>query len=371
MINNKFICNYCNSEFEYNKSLLRHQRSNKKCLEIQEKSSIDYKCTFCRTSFTRNSSKLRHEKTCKLKVNTLDSDEEELSDDEYKFCTKEDRIKYLEYQLKQKDIIINKINKLIFQRDEEIKTLQDDNKTLILHYQKEIKKRDKEIKKQDKEINKLIIKNYQTELSHKTLTIENLYLKDDKNQPLRVSNNKLPEFNKQNCIFDNKRLQECMKQLKIDDLYNPFKCITKKIFQHLLLDTKNQLLYVNKDPNRHNYIYYDRFGRQQRDMGENQLSLFIQPELHKRLVVLKQDFIKDKGTEDFDEYIKPILDIQSLSDINTINRFFREIDKLILGHVNDIVNQENKKNQQEEQQQNEEKQENEESNEEVIILTSS
>jgi len=90
--------------------------------------------------------------------------------------------------------------------------------------------------------------------------------------------------------------------------------------------------------------------------------------LHKRLVVLKQDFIKDKGTEDFDEYIKPVLDIQSLSDINSINRFFREIDKLILGHVNDILNQENKKNQEE---QNNDQQNNEESNEEVIILTSS
>lgn len=269
--------------------------------------------------------------------------------------------------MKQKDIIINKITKekerIIFQKDEEIKTLQQDNKTLILHYQKEIKKRDDKIKKRDDKINKrddkinkLTIKNYQRELSHKTLTIENIYLKEDKNQPLRVSNNKLPEFNKQNCIFDNKRLQECMKQVKIHDLYDPFKCISKKIFKHLLLDTKNQLLYVNKDPNRHNYIYYDRFGRQQRDMGGNQLSLFIQPELHKRLVVLKQDFIKDKGTEYFDQYIKPLLDIQSLSDKNTINRFFREIDKLILGHVNDILNEENKKNQQEHQQNNQEEQ---------------
>jgi len=375
----KYLCEFCDSYFSRSTVLSNHQKSNKKCLKLQGKTCTEiFSCKFCDKSFSIKGNKNRHEKSCKSNTiiykPELDSDEEYLtSEDEEEITDKDEYIKELKNQInmitilnqnliKDKRSLENRnVDRITFLENrieeldkeltteeeknerliEQIKSLQEDNKTLILYYQKEIKKKDKKIQKRDKEINKLTIKNYQTELSHKTLTIENLYLKDDKNLPLKASNNKLPEFNKQNCVFDNKRLEECMKKITIDDLYNPFKSITKKIFKFLLLDTKNQLIYVSTDPNRHNYMYYDKHGRKQRDMGGNQLSLFIQPELHKRLVVLKQDFIKDKGSEDFDHYIKPILDIQSLSDKNTMNRFFREIDKLILGHVNDIVNKEN------------------------------
>ncbi len=69
---NKIECEFCKSELSNKYTLNFHKKNNKKCLEIQKKSSGDIKCSlkqceFCNKSF--NSSNLKtHLLTCKIKI---------------------------------------------------------------------------------------------------------------------------------------------------------------------------------------------------------------------------------------------------------------------------------------------------------------
>lgn len=65
-------CEFCNKTFSGKSTLIKHQRSVKKCLEIQEQRGLVikrliYTCTVCNKDFTSNNGLKYHNKSCKQK----------------------------------------------------------------------------------------------------------------------------------------------------------------------------------------------------------------------------------------------------------------------------------------------------------------
>jgi len=67
------VCNYCNSEFYDNSTLLRHQRNSKNCLKIQLEKEPNkiikkfYECEYCKKELTTKYRLNNHIKICKIK----------------------------------------------------------------------------------------------------------------------------------------------------------------------------------------------------------------------------------------------------------------------------------------------------------------
>ncbi len=58
-------CEYCSNEFINKGALVRHQKTAKYCLKIQENNIINYTCELCDKYFTRKDSFLYHKNICK------------------------------------------------------------------------------------------------------------------------------------------------------------------------------------------------------------------------------------------------------------------------------------------------------------------
>ncbi len=66
------ICEYCSKSYANKSTLSTHQKSTKKCLEIQKNlnkknESVEYKCKYCTKIFTTNQNIRVHENICEGK----------------------------------------------------------------------------------------------------------------------------------------------------------------------------------------------------------------------------------------------------------------------------------------------------------------
>jgi hypothetical protein len=68
----KFICEYCKNIYSSKSVLIKHQKTTKKCVEIQkninkEIINIEYNCKYCNKNFTLKQTLQKHENTCNCK----------------------------------------------------------------------------------------------------------------------------------------------------------------------------------------------------------------------------------------------------------------------------------------------------------------
>lgn len=103
------ICQFCNKEFSGKPTLIKHQRSVKSCLKLQENAGhftkkLSYKCSFCDKELSSNHGYSYHIKICSIKKekDTKAKEEEEVK---IKEETKlRERIKELEDKLSKHEI---------------------------------------------------------------------------------------------------------------------------------------------------------------------------------------------------------------------------------------------------------------------------
>jgi len=67
-----FICEYCNKKYSTKSTLSTHQKSTKKCLDLQKKVKVEiivleYCCQYCDKKFTSKQNIKNHESSCKTK----------------------------------------------------------------------------------------------------------------------------------------------------------------------------------------------------------------------------------------------------------------------------------------------------------------
>jgi len=79
------VCNYCNSEFYDNSSLLRHQRNSKYCIKIQEEKEPNkkinkhfYNCDYCKKELSSKSRLTYHLNICKQKKIVIINDDNKI-----------------------------------------------------------------------------------------------------------------------------------------------------------------------------------------------------------------------------------------------------------------------------------------------------
>uniref|UniRef100_A0A6C0DZT0 GIY-YIG domain-containing protein n=1 Tax=viral metagenome TaxID=1070528 RepID=A0A6C0DZT0_9ZZZZ len=111
-----FTCEYCNAVLKTQNSLIKHQKTNKKCTTTRENKNIfieteKYVCEFCDKEFTTKQSKDSHLKNTNCKV---------IYDNNEKIKNKDDEIK----------VIYDKFNEKIKNKDDEINKYRNQIKIL-------------------------------------------------------------------------------------------------------------------------------------------------------------------------------------------------------------------------------------------------
>ena len=131
-------CEHCKKVLSCKSSLVNHKKTSKYCLEIQNKNNNNNEnalelCEYCNKSFSVQNLK-KHILSCKLRFQTL-------------FEQKE---KFYEALLEQKDLEIKKLNEQLIEKDKIIAKLEGKNDVY-----KEISEEYKDIAKQPKTVNKI------------------------------------------------------------------------------------------------------------------------------------------------------------------------------------------------------------------------
>jgi hypothetical protein len=101
-------CEFCKKIYSSTSSLLYHQRTTKKCVQLQEEKGVSYKqfyeCTFCKKQLTTKCNLDSHLSICKCKIkeDVLKETRQNTGDKfERKLKELEDKLKDMEHKLKE------------------------------------------------------------------------------------------------------------------------------------------------------------------------------------------------------------------------------------------------------------------------------
>ena len=221
-----FKCEYCTTELKTKSSFNYHQRTNKKCIKIQEQKNIikintpdifspdvAFTCEFCDRNFTTKQSQNKHYETCK----------------------------------------INKINKDSIKKDTEIEKLLDTLKDKEEH----ILKLEEQIKELQNNIKDIAIKSVSTPKTSNTIN-QNKYLF-------------LTPFN----LTKEEIKEKIEKNFTKDHFMNGQKGVADFTYNNLLLDENKQLNYFCSDTSRKFFCYKDVNGELKKDIKTKMLTNFI------------------------------------------------------------------------------------------------
>ena len=278
-----FVCQYCEKTFTLHGNLLKHQKTTKYCIKIQQEqgeknisNDIMFSCEYCNKEFTTKNNINRHYKTCVQKYKKL------LEISENNNSQKEQRIE----DLKAKN------------RD-----LENQIKIIRLEVERQMYK----------------------DLSEKTCnTIEEI-AKQPRNQ---VNNNQKVLITSAIDLS-----QEKMKDM-IDNSFNANymiqgqKGVAKFAYDTMLKDEEGRLKYICTDPSRQIFQYKNGEGEVQKDVKAKKLTkALLDGELKSASHKIASDKMKDNA-EDFLEYSTYYLDIKELEDDNS--DFSKELSTLVI-----------------------------------------
>ena len=99
-MNSENICEFCKKSFKTVSNLLNHKRTAKYCLELRNKTNEEFICKYCNKNFSTKNWRDTHVKKC---VNALDFYKNENSNYEKDIEKLNEKLKYQETQLQEKD----------------------------------------------------------------------------------------------------------------------------------------------------------------------------------------------------------------------------------------------------------------------------
>jgi hypothetical protein len=131
-------CEFCNKSFSGKATLIKHQRSVKKCLDIQAQrghvnKKLSYTCTICKKEFTSNNGLQYHNNSCKQKKEIEHKTHSELHDTVLQL---KKEVEELKHELKLKD---EKLKEKDIKIQERIKELKETYKSKKFQIPKAIK----------------------------------------------------------------------------------------------------------------------------------------------------------------------------------------------------------------------------------------
>lgn len=243
-------CNFCKSILKTNSSLNYHMKNNKKCLEIQSKTSDDInsalvECEYCNKIFTNIK---KHLNVCK------------------------ERKKESIEQIKNDYIVLNN----------QYNILKNEKDQLIINY-------DKKIQELKDYIIKLETENSIYKKDHETIS-------DIAKQPKTTNNNIINNL----CVYDDNEIKNrfsvAISNIKPSDLYDGQKSIGRFVAPCLKNDDGTKMLSCT-DYSRNVFVYKDKNGNINKDIKCKNLADLIEPiATAKADELLKEDYInKEKS----------------------------------------------------------------------------
>lgn len=281
-----YLCEYCNKNYSNKYTLNKHKNTNKKCLEIQKKTSknsdkINFICEYCEKQFTSKQSLNSHYNVCvckKIYGKTKKEYDIELSNSK----EQQTKIKELEYQIKIKDLDIEK------------KIIELQTKNNIYEKDHEFIK---EIARQPKNIN-------QTNNNNKYLYLSPLSFTKDE-----ITNTVNNNFTK-------------------DHFFNGQKGVAEFAYNNLLLDKNGETKYICTDPSRNLFVYKTEDGFINKDIGSSNLTNIIADDvIFKSKNIYSEELLsKDKNSNKIIGYIDNMMDIANIKNENS--KFVKKLAKL-------------------------------------------
>ena len=287
------ICEYCNNSYSSKSSLNNHQKSTKKCLEIQKNlnkiiKKVEFTCTYCDKKFTSKQNIKNHEIFCDVKKTT-----------EYS-------------ELKEK-------------YETEIEDLKRENQNLretVAGLQGELKNANKasdcvyEIAKQPKNNNN--ITNNNSSNSSNTTTNNN------NNKTLNISTSiDFKNINKVKEIIDEK--------YDINHILSGQKGCAQFAAQYLLVDDNGKYVYLCTDPSRNTFKFKNEIGEIEKDIEAKKLTNYlVDGGLQEKAKHLSLNWCQNDGVIDQEKFLlitEKQLSIMNIKDNNS--EFKRELSSII------------------------------------------
>ena len=253
-------CQFCKNTLKNKYILVTHQKTNKKCLDVQQKinNTIENKltkCTFCEKSYSTQNLK-SHLLVCKKKKNF---------DNEKNY-------------------------------EKKIEEIQKNYEKKIEEIQKENEKKIEELKRENFELRKeLEIKDEIYKDEHKTIKKLALQSKNTTN------NNIIGNLN----LDDTKRIKDILeKEFTSNDILDGQKGLANFAFKKILRDDEGNLVYVCGDSARKIFRYKDPVGKIIKDVNTQKLTeAFIMSDISQITNVKSQEFwINEDGSQDHGKY---------------------------------------------------------------------
>ena len=269
-------CEYCNKKYTTKGNLVKHQRTAKYCLEIQEQINGEnsdkievrtFNCEYCIKKFSQKSHLLRHTPLCLEK---------------YKF-----EIQKITKNSIDKD---NEISKLKSENDE----LRDELKTVAYETELRIlRERDERSMSTVEEIAKQPRINTTTNTQNKIIITT----------PLDLSKENLLSVIESG--FDNNYLVQGQKG------------VARFAYEKILKDDEGKLKYICTDPSRQVFQYKNEDGKIQKDVRATKLTkALFDAELKKTSHKIAWDVMKDDDDEVFSEFNDHYQSIRSMEQNN-------------------------------------------------------
>ena len=304
-------CQFCKNKLKTKYSLLTHQKTNKKCLDMQQKINnvIENKltnCIFCEKSCSipnlkshllvcKKKKKFDIEKEHEKKTENIIKEYEMRNEDirkKYEMkneeIRKENEKKFEEYEKKTEDIIK--------EYEKKIDEIKKENEKKIDEIIKENQLKIDEIKKENFELRKeLEIKDEIYKDEHKTIKKLALQSKNTTN------NNIIGNLN----LDDTKRIKDILeKEFTSNDILDGQKGLANFAFNKILRDNEGNLVYVCGDSARKIFRYKDPVGKIIKDVNTQKLTeAFIMSDISQITNVKSQEFwINEDGSQDHRKY---------------------------------------------------------------------
>lgn len=289
------VCEFCNKELSSKSALKLHQTRTKSCLQKQGNVKIDsLKCKYCSKSFTILSSVKRHEDKCDGKESYL----------------------------------------LIQELKNQIESLQEENKKLIIQYEEKLENREKicnqKLKEQETSYDQklkerdLIIKFEREKIellredlkmaNERVTTINNNNTNNYNNSTNNTNNIKAKYAQLNNLDLSTERIQKATENYTLDDYNKGPEGMADWCIKFILKDDSGKIHYICTDKNRRNFVYRDCNGTIVNDTQANRLKEVIKPLMNMKLKECK----KTKYMELAD------IDDDNNEMIDSINRIYKE-----------------------------------------------
>ncbi len=288
-----YICEYCNNSYASKSSLNNHQKTTKKCLEIQKNlnkviQSVEYRCKFCDKKLTTKQNIKNHETNCDIKK----SEELKLQKEQHEKEIQKhiDKNKKLDILNKEYLAEIQKLREIIAGLQGELKTA---NKTAECVY---------EIAKQPKHITNGTNTTNTNNSNNKTLNITNHL--DFKNI------DKIKE------IIDEK--------YDINHFLSGQKGCAQFAAQHLLIDDNGKYVYLCSDPSRYSFRYKNEHGEIEKDLEAKKLTNYlVDGGLKEKAKIVSLNWCQNDGVIDQDRFMIVTEKQDSILNIKDNNSEFR------------------------------------------------